>query len=277
LTHPGALIIEGGGMKSAYANGVLTAFERAGHTRFDALYGTSAGGSLAAWFAAGQAEYAEATWEYAADRRVVNYRRFFTRRGPIVDHDFLLDEVYAHEHPLSVRRVQAYPAPVIVTASDADLGTCHYQDLRHGNVILWLKATGRLPFASGPVVEILGRRYLDGGITDPLPIRKALHDGHRRITLVCNSPPMTFRKDNAALARVTARRFPALRDGILRHQELKAQAIHLAENPPQGVRIDIIRPVQPTGMHRLTRDIETIHRAIRQGRADGEAHVAQAG
>src|SRR5688572_19013274 len=39
-----ALVIEGGGMKAAYANGVLSAFEEAGHTEWGAIYGTSAGG-----------------------------------------------------------------------------------------------------------------------------------------------------------------------------------------------------------------------------------------
>ena len=75
-----ALVVEGGGMKAAYANGVLSAFEELGHTAWDAIYGTSAGGALAAWFAAGQARHAEKTWEYAADRRILSYRRFLRRK-----------------------------------------------------------------------------------------------------------------------------------------------------------------------------------------------------
>ncbi len=270
-TH--ALVIEGGGMKAAYANGVLSAFEEAGHRGFDALYGTSAGGALAAWFAAKQAVYAEGTWPYADDRRIVNYTRFFTRRGPLLDHEALLDIVYLDEHPLDVRAVQRHPAPVIVTASDVESGTPHYQDLRVTDVIPWLKATGRLPAASGPPVIIGGRRFLDGGLTDPIPVRRAAAEGHTRITLILNTPLGAPRADNALVTSLTARRWPALRDGIVRHQEIKREAIAWAESPPAGVQVSIIRPLAKTGLHRLSRDVDAIQAAIRQGREDGARHL----
>ncbi len=260
-------------MKGAYANGVLSAFEEAGHTRFDALYGTSAGGALAAWFSAGQAVYAEETWPYAGDRRIVNYGRWLTRRGPLLDHEALLDIVYLKEHPLDIAAVQRYPSPVVVVASDVESGAAHYQDLRCTDVISWLKATGRLPAASGPVVSIGGRRYLDGGITDPIPVRRAAAEGHDHITLILNNPPGPLRRDNPILAEFTARRWPALREGIVHHQERKHEAIAWAERPPAGLSVSIIRPLQTTGLHRLSRDIGAIRAGIALGREDGARHL----
>lgn len=263
-------------MKAAYANGVLSAFEEAGHRRFDALYGTSAGGALAAWFAAGQAVYAEGTWPYADDRRIVSYGRWFLRRGPLLDHEALLDIVYRKEHPIDVAAVQRYPGPVVVTASDVDSGQTQYQDLRVTDVIPWLKATGRLPAASGPPVQIGGRRFLDGGLTDPIPVRRAAAEGHTHLTLILNTPLGGTRKDNAFLAALTARRWPALREGILRHQAIKAEAVAWAEQPPEGLRVDIIRPAARTGLHRLSRDVDAIRDAIRMGRADGARYLKHA-
>lgn len=264
-----ALVVEGGGMKGAYANGVLSAFEEAGLPRFDALYGTSAGGALCAWYAAGQARYAEGTWKYAADRRIVSYSRWALRRGPLLDHEFLLDAIYQREHPLDITRLLACPVPVIVTATDVDSGEVHYQDLRESDPILWLKATGRLPFASGPPVHIGSRRFLDGGIGDPIPIRRAVQDGHTNITLVLNEPAGAARPDHPALARMLAKRYPALADGILRHSENKAEAIGYAQGPPPGVVVRIVRPRTATGLHRLSRDLAAIGRGLEQGRADG--------
>lgn len=262
-------------MKAAYANGVLSSFERAGFRPWDAVYGTSAGGALAAWYSAGQAVYAEKTWDYARDPGILNYARFLWRRGVLLDHDQLIDRVYAKEHPLDIEALRASPHPVVVTASDVHSGKPMYHDLRHGDVLDWLKATGRLPFASGSPVPIGGRHYLDGGITDPIPVRKAALDGHTNITLILNTPSGDARRNNPVLAQMTARRYPALRDGILRHDAVKREAVAWAESPPAGVRVRIIRPSHPTGLHRLSREAEPIAKAIAQGRRDGRAFLAR--
>lgn len=268
-----ALVVEGGGMKAAYANGVLSAFEEAGHTRWDAVYGTSAGGALAAWYSAGQARFAERTWAYAADPRILSYGRWARRGGPLLDHEALLEVVYRREHPLDVAALRRCPHPVVVTASDVRTGEVVYHDLRDGDPIAWLKATGRLPFASGPPVAIGGHEYLDGGILDPIPVRRAVADGHTDVTLVLNKPRGRRQKDNAVVAAIAARRYPMLRDGILRHYEIKGEALAYAEDPPEGVTVRIVRPSEPTGLGRLTRDPRLVSRAIEQGRADGRAFL----
>lgn len=260
-------------MKAAYANGVLSAFEEAGHTAWDAVYGTSAGGALAAWFSAGQARYAEKTWDYAADPRILSFKRWARLGGPLLDHEALLEIVYLQEHPIDQAAIHRSPHPVVVTAADVHSGKPVYQDLRTAEVIPWLKATGRLPFASGPPVPIGGREYLDGGILDPIPVRHVVESGYHDITLVLNTPPGRRRKDNAVIAGIAARRYPRLRDGILRHQAIKQESLAFAEDPPEGVRVAVIRPKASTGVSRLSRDLGLIRAAIEQGRADGHAHL----
>lgn len=263
-------------MKGAYANGVLTSFERAGFHDWNVVIGTSAGGALAAWFSARQAEYAEGTWPYAADRRVLSYRRMMLGR-PLLDHEALLDIVYMDEHPIDQDAIRRAPWRVIVTGSDVDTGSCVYTDLRTAPIIPWLKATGRLPLASGPAVDIDGRRYIDGGVVDPIPIRYAVEVlGATQIVLILNNPPAPKKADARWLAAIAGRRFPRLRDGLMRHQEIKAAAVAYAMNPPAGVTVDIIRPRAPLGIHRLSRDLPGIEALLERGRQDGAAFVQQA-
>lgn len=270
-----ALVIEGGGMKSAYANGVLSAFEEAGHRPWSAVYGTSAGGALAAWYAAGQVRMAERTWAYAQDRRILSYRRL-ARGRPILDHETLWEVVYRQETVLDQAALRQAPWPVVVTAAEVETGACRYVDLRSAeDPIAWLKATGRLPWGAGRPVEIGGRHYLDGGIVDPIPVAKAIADGHRHVTVLLNWPAGVVRRDSKLLGRLIARRYPALRHGVLQHAELKQESARLAESPPPGVRVDVVRPAHPTGLHRLSRDLRVIDAAIAQGRADGHAHLAR--
>jgi predicted patatin/cPLA2 family phospholipase len=269
-----ALVIEGGGMKAAYANGVLSAFEEAGHTKWDAVYGTSAGGAMAAWFSAGQARYAEKTWDYAADPRILSWGRWARLKGPLLDHEALLEIVYLKEHPIDQDAIRRCPHPIVVTAADVHSGEVVYHDLRQGDIIAWLKATGRLPFASGPTVAIDGREFLDGGILDPIPIRRAVADGATDVTVVLNKPAGKRHKDNAVIAGMAARRYPKLREGILNHYRIKGEALDYAESPPEGVTVRIVRPTRPTGLGRLTRDLGLIRAAIEMGRSDGAALLA---
>lgn len=262
-------------MRAAYANGVLSAFETAGHRPWDLVLGTSAGGALAAWYAAGQARFAERTWDFAADRAILSYRRYLLGRGPLLDHEFLLENVYRERHPIDEAAIHRAPFPVVVTATRVRDGHATYHDLREGPVIPWLKATGRLPFAAGPPVDIQGELYLDGGIADPIPVRHAIETrGMDHVVLLLNSPAGPRRRDNAVLSRITARRFPSLRNGILAHQARKEAAVAYALTPPPAVRIDIVRPAEPTGLHRLTRDLGLLHDAIEHGRRDGQAYLA---
>jgi predicted patatin/cPLA2 family phospholipase len=273
--HHRVLIIEGGGMKAAYANGVLTAFERAGFGPWDAVIGTSAGGALAAWYSAHQAEYAEGTWKYAADPRIISYRRALTLRGPLLDHEALWSEVYQKEHPLDLDAVRAAKWGVHVTVADVETGEVFYPDVRHGDTGGWIRATGRLPFAAGPAVEVDGRRYVDGGVVDPIPLRWALDTlGSTEITLITNKPPGPQRPDPRLVLELAARRYPAFRAGLFAHQDRKQQAYALAAAPPPGVRVQQIHPSRPTRVGRLTRDQRAVRAALELGRADGEAHLS---
>lgn len=264
-------------MKAAYASGVLTAFEQAGYWPWDLVVGTSAGGALAAWAAAGQAEFAEGTWAYASDPRILSYGRWLRRQGPALDHDALFRLVYEDEHPLDVAAVASCPTPVHVTVADIHEGRCHYPDIRQGAVIDWLRATGRLPFAAGDPVEIGGRAYLDGGILDPIPLRWVLAQGATEVTLIRNKPDGVVKKDSRLLLELASRRYPRLRQGLLDHQKLKQDAAALARHPPEGVTVQVVQPTTDTGVSRMTRDQDLLNAALQRGRVDGARHVANRG
>ncbi len=260
-------------MKAAYSNGVLTAFEQAGLGDWDAVMGTSAGGALGAWYSAGQAEFAEHTWSYALDARVLSYKRLL-KGGPVLDHEALLDIVYTDEHPIDQDAIRKAPWRVIVTGADIETGACVYHDLRDGDIIPWLKATGRLPLGAGPPVTIGDRQYIDGGSIDPIPIRYAVEVlGAEHVTLILNTPPGPKKSDARLLAEIAARKYPRLRDGILRHAEIKAASIAYAFDPPTDVHVDVIRPDGPLGIHRLSRDMPGIQAALERGRRDGAAYA----
>lgn len=230
-----------------------------------------------AWFAAGQARKALETWEYVHDERILSYRRWLMREGPLLDHDGLFEIVYEDEHPLDVEKVRAYPVPVVVTATEVARGKAHYQDVREGNVLDWLRATGRLPLASGPPVEIDGVEYLDGGIAVPIPIERAFADGADEIVLVLNRPERKSEAESWFLAALVGQRYPELFDLVRRHAELWNLALASALDPPEGVTVAIVRPEEYLDLGRLSRDGDRIKDAIEEGLEKGRELVQGSG
>ena len=258
-------------MRGAFANGVLAVLEDAGHRDFDAVYGTSAGGALAAWWSAGQARYALGTWRYAQDPEILSYGRYLLRRGPLLDHDRLFEKVYLGEMPLDVAAIEDAPHPVVVTVTDADSGAVHYPDIRQGPVIDWLRAAGRLPLGTGPAVEVEGRRWLDGGLSVPIPIERAIKDGADEVVCILNNPPAEREPEPRLVSALVERAYPAVADLARRHHELHNQNVGLVLEPPGGVMVDVICPEATLPVGRLTRAGEKIAVAMEAGERAGAA------
>ena len=121
--HVVALVVEGGGMRGAVAAGMCLVLEAAGLLpSIDRVYGCSSG-ALTGAFAAAIADSRWATgFGDCASRAFIDPSRAF-RGGPVVDLDFLFDEVIARRRPLSEAGLAAGPEvrAIAVSAADAEL------------------------------------------------------------------------------------------------------------------------------------------------------------
>lgn len=271
-----ALVIEGGANRAAYATGVGAALQAAGFVP-DEVYGTSAGGALAAWYAAGQMELACRTWDAVRDRELLSYRRAL-RGGYVFDLRRLYHHYYPNVFGMDVAAVKRAPYPVHVTITDADTCETYYPDIRLAEDPLALVHAGAaIPILSEAPVEWNGKRCIDGGTTDPIPIAKAIADGHKEIVAILNRPPGERRAEPAWAIALIARKLPALEEAARMHHEYHNRAVRLCLSPPDGIRVHVIRPATDTGVSRATRDLVLVRRAIERGRADGLRAAAQLG
>lgn len=254
-------------MRGAYTTGVVEVLHEMGY-RFDAVYGTSSGGAAAAWFAAEQVDGFLESWRYANDPVILNYGRWLTRRGPLLDLDRLIYHIYPNELGFDEEKVRKANFPVVVTTSHVETARTHFFDLRKIPVLRGLRATSALPLASAGTVEIEGERYLDGGLTTPLPLCRAIADGHKEIIVVLNKYGEERRPEPWAFSWYFGRQFPALACAGRDHHMIINDGIRLARSPPEGVEVTVIAPQRDHGLTRFTRDLGRIHLAVEQGREE---------
>jgi predicted patatin/cPLA2 family phospholipase len=179
--HRAALVIEGGGSRAAYSTGMIGAIHELGLTDcFDAVYGSSAGALNGAWLLCGRAQEAMAGWTAPGVMRKVMSTRRALRGRPVVDLDYLINVLYTDLMPIDFAAVLTspvtlHPLATAVTDGDSIDLAAHIHDV--ATLKRALRASSCLPVIAGPPVELDGRRFLDGGVAEPVPIRRALTDG----------------------------------------------------------------------------------------------------
>lgn len=187
-----ALVAEGGAMRGVVAGGMVSAIEAAGLTHcFDLMIGTSAGACALAYLRAGQARYGTRIfYEDINNRAFIDTRRAL-RGQPVVDIDFLVDRVFAAVKPLATDRL-AEPGPALLaTATDVEAAETVYLSGfgEPGRALEILRATARMPFLAAPPVRLDGRRLLDGGVLNHLPVPAALGRGATHVLAILTRPP----------------------------------------------------------------------------------------
>lgn len=179
--HRVALAIEGGGSRGTYSSGMAIELERRGLTGvFDDVYGSSMGAIVATWLLAGQTAHGVSFWWHPQVMPNVVRPRALLRGKPVVDLEFLMDQVYQRWAGLDFAAVLANPVRLHPIATDADTGGVldlapHLADA--DSIKLALRGSAGLPMLTGPLIRVGGHRLLDGGLAEAIPFHQALRDG----------------------------------------------------------------------------------------------------
>lgn len=203
------LALEGGGLRGVVSGAMLIALRTLGADRaFDCYTGTSSGSINLSYFLTGASWDALAVYyDHLLGRDFIDPRRAVGRR-PILDLDYLFDEVMAKKVPLDYEAVASLPPGLLnVTMTNVDEAEPVVRDsfASPDEVYHLLKAGSWLPLLAGRPYQWEGARYLDSGVLYPDPLVAALDTGCTHI-FVCNTRPQSATAGHRNLQRVLLRR-----------------------------------------------------------------------
>ncbi len=243
-----ALVAEGGGQKGIFTAGVLDAFLDNEFWPFDLKVGVSAGAQNLAAYSARARQYAKAAIQQLTTREhFFRPARFFTG-GNAIDLDWYFEQV-AHHDTLKFPTKPHNLLPdnnFFAVASDADTLEAHYLHTWHSNMLPHLKASSAIPFLYRSGVEVSGRRMMDGGVADPLPVKWAYMRGARQIWVIRTVPAGDDGRlpvlDRIGPIIRKVRQSPRVFELYENYQARYAQALEFIGNPPPDVEIRQISP-----------------------------------
>jgi predicted patatin/cPLA2 family phospholipase len=184
-----ALVIEGGGFKSVFSAGVLDAFLINRFNPFDIYIGVSSGAMSLSYFISGQYKtYFSLSKEVSVSTDFLSYRHAFSEQG-YMDLKFLTK--YAQENnPLELQKIKESTnnKKFYVVATNLDDGKAVYLEPNKQNIYKCLRATSSLPFFTKGKCKINGIDLMDGGWSDPIPVKSASDFGANKIVVIRPHP-----------------------------------------------------------------------------------------
>ena len=249
------LILEGGGMRCAFTAGVLDFWMEKG-LYFEDVYGVSAGACQACSYLCRQPGRGLRVWiNYLNDPRFCSMQSLL-KTGDLFGAELNYDLVPKKLDPLDNETFLKSGARLTAVLTDVETGKPEYARIRDMfEDIAAIQATASLPLISN-MVEYGGRKYLDGGVADSIPLRRAIADGCEKNVLVLTQAPGYRKEPNKALPlmKVKYARYPALVEAIARRHIMYNETLDFIQAEVDAGRLFVIRPDVTPGVGRVEKD-----------------------
>ena len=266
------LVLEGGGMRGLFSAGVMDVMMQEGFT-FGGIIGVSAGATFGCNYKSRQVgRVLRYNLRFVGDPRYMGWRSLL-RTGDLVGAEFSYHVLPTELDVFDTAAFEADPTAFHVVCTDVETGLPVYKQLEKMDYdgLEWIRASASMPLVSKPV-ELEGRRLLDGGIVDSIPLHHFQQLGYGR-NIVILTQPRGFRKHRTRLMplfRLFMRSYPAIVEAMARRHEMyNAQLDYLHSEEAAG-RILTICPEDPLPIGRTEQDPEKIRRVYQMGRTRAE-------
>lgn len=267
------LVLEGGAMRGLFTAGVLDVFmER--KLKFDGLIGVSAGACFGCNYKSGQiGRVIRYNRRFARDSRYCSLKSLFLT-GDLFGAKFCYRELPKKLDVFDTVTFEANPMEFHLVATDVETGKPVYKkiDKCDDSALDWIRASASMPLVSR-AVEIDGRKYLDGGLSDGIPLKYFESIGFKK-NVVITTRPHGYRKfpsGKIRLAKPFLRRYPAIYEALKnRHVWYNKTLEYIDEQVAKGSAI-LIAPEKPLEISRVCHDPDVMQRIYDLGRrtADG--------
>ncbi len=270
------LVMEGGAMRGLFTAGV-TDILLENNINFDGACGVSAGAAFGCNYKSRQAgRVIRYNTENAHNWHYRSYRSLLLT-GDLYGADFCYRKLPEELDIFDTDTFEQNPMEFYAVSTDVESGKAHYQALKDGKRkdCEWIRASASMPLASR-IVKIDGHKYLDGGISDSIPLKFMQSQGYERNVVILTQPLGYVKKPYKIMPiiRASLHKYPKMIEAIeKRHYMYNAQTAYVAEQEKLGTVL-VIRPPEALGIGPLERDTEQMRRVYSLGRDAGVQALA---
>lgn len=265
------LILEGGAMRGLFTAGVTDVMMENG-VDFDGMIGVSAGACFGCNYKSRQiGRTLRYNTRYCNDPRYCSFRSLI-RTGDLYGVDFCYLEIPERLDPFDYDAFRENPMEFYVVCTDVQTGEASYHRLTHGRdeEMLLIRASASMPLVSR-IVEAGGKRLLDGGIADSIPLKYFESIGYDRNVVILTQPEGYVKEKNSMLPlmRAALRKYPRVIDAIANRHIMYNETTAYVKAREQAGAAFVIRPKAKLEVGHVEHDPDKLRAAYAHGREVG--------
>ena len=265
------LVVEGGGMRGVYTAGVLDYFMEK-NLYFDDCYGVSAGACHISSYVSKQiGRSIKVTLDYIDDKRYCSINSLI-KTGDMFGVEMLYDLIPNKLELYDYDTFNKFKGNFYSVVTNCKTGKAEYMKIKDMKKdIIAVRASSSLPLLSR-IVEINGKEYLDGGITDSIPIKKSIKDGHKK-NVVILTRDKTYRKSKPkflSFFKLKYKKYPNLVKAIENRYKMYNETLDFIEEEKAKNKVFIIQPKLPVKISRIEKDKDKLKELYNQGYEDAK-------
>ena len=269
--YQAGLVLEGGGMKGIYTAGIIDFFIKK-NLEFANCYGVSAGACHMCNFLSKQyGRSYRVVVNYIQDKEYCGWYSLLTT-GDIFGAKMGYDKIPNELDPYDYEAFERYPGNAFAVATNIVTGEPEYMKLEemHRDIIA-VRASSSLPLVSKNVM-INDIPYLDGGMSDSIPIVKSIADGNRKNVVILTKDVNYRRKPSSQLKllKLKYRKYPKLVENMEKRHLVYNETLDFLEEEEKKGNVFVIRPKKKSDVGRIEKDPKKIIRLYKEGYRDAK-------
>lgn len=264
------LVLEGGAMRGMYTAGVLDTFLD-NNIEVDGIIGVSAGVLFGVNYLSKQrGRVIRYNKRFINDKRYMGLWSLLTT-GNIINKEFSFYEVPKKLDVFDNDTFMKSKIDFWATVTNIETGEAEYiklDDLFAQMEVL--RATSAMPYVS-KIVELESGKYLDGGISDSIPLEKCKELGYDKIIVVLTRP-LDYRKKKPkeVFAKTFYRRYPKFAKTLNNRYKMYNETVEKIIDMENKKEIFVIRPSRLVNVKRIEKNPEKLQEMYDLGLEDGK-------
>lgn len=262
------LVLEGGGLRGIYTAGVLDEMFK-DKIKIDAIIGVSMGALIGINYKSKQPERAvRYNLRYCNDKRYMGLRSLL-KTGNIANKEFAYYKIPNELDKFDYDTYKKTKTKMYVTVTNLETGEAEYIEIKDAkDNIEYFRATSSMPGVS-KIVEIDGKKYLDGGVADSIPVKKALDLGYDRVIVVLTRP-IEYRKKETEMKWLQSRykKYPKFMKTISKRNKSYNEKVERIIKLEKEGKVFCIRPSKRVNIKRIEKNERIILEQYNLGKRD---------
>lgn len=269
------LILEGGAMRGMFTAGVIDVMMENG-IELDGMIGVSAGAAFGCNYKSNQpGRVIRYNMKYSKHPEFCGLR-CFRKTGEFYGSEFCYHKLPEKLDLFDEEAFRKSPMEFYVTCTDVETGepVYHKCNTTTDENIDWIRASASLPLVS-KIVEVDGKKLLDGGLSDSIPLKYFQSIGYERnIVILTRQKGYTKGKGSSLLlTKLFLGKYPKLIESMKKRPRVYNETLdYIWQSETKGDTL-VICPEEPLIIERIEHDPEKLCKVYEIGRETGMKYL----